>query len=301
MTDPRGDVYGSGPRKTPGPRDLNVDPTVDGETGRRIPDAMIDAFLDGDLKREDSAKLFSALRQDPTAAKELVGMQRAIDALRQPVSSPDLSSRILSQIGQRKGWMNWSQRKLVWRGRIAAAGLLLVLMAGVYVGQRAAPEITLAGQQPAPINELAAAVPDETADAARAVRDAVTTVRASVKSAVFTAPEPVAMPRMIAWAGPPADLPTEPSRVRIERHITTVSETSFVQSPAAGDVDLFASTWHSPSMQPLPTIGLRQTPRVATMRVTDHQAGLLSGSSTFSLRRDDLSSTTPAVIFIPGR
>jgi len=300
MTDLCGDVFGSQPRRNPpGSHPAGNDPTVDPQTGRRIPDHVIDSFLDGDLRREDSAKLFSALRNDPSAARDLVGMQRAIDALRQPVPSPDFSAKILAEVGKRKGWLNWSQRRAVWHGRVAAAALLLLLLGGVYVGQRVAPEVTIAGQRPAPINELARAVPTESADAARTVREAVSTVRASVASTVLFARTEVSTPAPVAVefepVGPPADIAALPDHPPHEagdqwRPLRTPRQSDF-----AG---FFAGSWGAPSVS---MAADRPVLRSQMMRVSEQQATLYPGVGSLTLGRDDVAGTGPAVILIPGR
>lgn len=305
MTDPCGDVFGSRPpRNPPGPapgsHPAGNDPTVDPQTGRPIPDHVIDSFLDGDLRREDSARLFSALRSDPAAARDLVGMQRAIDALRRPVPSPDFSARILAEVGRRKGWLNWSQRRAVWHGRVAAAALLLLLLGGVYVGQRVAPEVTIAGQRPAPINELARAVPTESADAARTVREAVSTVRASVANTVFFARTDGAAPVSVVAAfepvGPPADIALLPDLPPLEagdqwRPLRTPRQSDFV--------GFFAGSWSAPAA---PAVDYRSASRPQVMRVSsDQQAALFPGVGSLTLGRDDAAGTGPAVILIPGR
>ncbi len=298
MTDPCGDVFGSQPRRNaPGSHPAGNDPTVDPQTGRRIPDHVIDSFLDGDLRREDSAKLFSALRQDPGAARDLVGMQRAIDALRQPVPSPDFSASILAEVGKRKGWLNWSQRRAVWHGRVAAAALLLLLLGGVYVGQRVAPEVTIAGQRPAPINELAHAVPTESADAARTVREAVSTVRASVASTVLFARNEAAAPAAVAFepVGPPADIAV----LADVPHPEAGDQWRPLRTPRQSDfAGFFAGSWGTPAVS---TPDYRSASRPQIMRVSDPQATMLHGVSSLTLGRDDAAGTGPAVILIPGR
>jgi len=300
MTDPCGDVFGSQPRRNPpGSHPAGNDPTVDPQTGRRIPDHVIDSFLDGELRREDSARLFSALRQDPGAARDLVGMQRAIDALRQPVPSPDFSARILAEVGKRKGWLNWSQRRAVWHGRIAAAALLLLLLGGVYVGQRVAPEVTIAGQRPAPINELARAVPTESADAARTVREAVSTVRASVASTVLFARPDSAATDAVAIAyepvGPPADIAMLPEHLPQE----TGDQWRPLRTPRQSDfAGFFAGSWSGPSQS---VVADRPVSRPMIMRVSEQQAALYPGVGSLTLGRDEAPGVGPAVILIPGR
>lgn len=154
------------------------DPLRDPEMGARIPDELVDAFFDRELPLNESSRLFSSLRNDPAKAREIVGTQRALDALRQPVKAPDLSSKILAEVGRKKGWLSSQQRRTLSFGRVATAAALLLMVSGVFVLQRVAPQFTESGTRPAPIHELSAAVPADTAGAGRNVAAAFTDVLA---------------------------------------------------------------------------------------------------------------------------
>lgn len=150
------------------------DPLRDPDLGARIPDELVDAFFDRELPLDQSSSLFSSLRNDPAKAREIVGTQRAIDALRQPPKSPDFSANILAEVGRRKGWLNGRERRKISFGRVATAAALLLMVGGAFVMQRVAPQFTEPGSRPAPIHDLTAAVPVETAGAGRTVATAFT-------------------------------------------------------------------------------------------------------------------------------
>lgn len=152
------------------------DPLRDADTGARIPDELVDAFFDRELPINESSRLFSSLRNDPAKAREIVGTQRALSALRQPVKTPDFSAKVLAEVGRQKGWLSSQQRRSISFGRVATAAALLLMVGGAFALQRVAPQFTASGTAPAPIHELSAAVPAETAGASRNVAAAISDV-----------------------------------------------------------------------------------------------------------------------------
>lgn len=177
-----------GPGSDPAPRppraaDAIPAPVRDADSGKAIPDSLVDAFFDNELPAEKTGEFFNLLRREPAKAREVVGMQRALSALRQPVDAPDLSAAILAKVGRKRGWLSDRGRVRIAVGRVAMAATLLLMVGGAFVAQRVAPGLTTAGFAPAPIDDLARAVPTETASAGRTFATAVESLGAAVQAA----------------------------------------------------------------------------------------------------------------------
>ncbi len=109
-----------------------------------IPDDVVDAFLrdtDPDASSADSIDDFFAT-------------QRAVDALRRPVTTPDHTSEILDAVARQRGWLSAPARRRVVVGRYAAAGLLLGLVAGALISQRLAPDALEFVDRPTPVTDF---------------------------------------------------------------------------------------------------------------------------------------------------
>ena len=126
----------------------------------RVPDELIDAVLDGGMEGESSKRLFSELIELPDAAREVASTQRAIDALKAPVRTPDMATRVLNQVGRCHGFTNTTERRHAWWGRVAAAAALVVTVGGAFAVQRFAPNAASLVEQPTPVGDLVAAVPE---------------------------------------------------------------------------------------------------------------------------------------------
>lgn len=166
------DVFGQ-----PEPRQPERDPLVDPEAGMRIPDDAVDALLDGELTRADSAKLFRQLMGRPDEAKRIAETERALEAMRRPVACPDFTKRVLNEIDRQRSWLpsGGVKRVMVWRA--AAAVAFLALVAGGFVARRIAPEATTLVDRPAPVSDLARAVSYESASVLTPVQNAVAAIR----------------------------------------------------------------------------------------------------------------------------
>lgn len=137
----------------------------------KIPDHLVDQFFDGELSRDESSRLFSALSADAAAARDLVRTQRAIDALRQPVRTPDLSRAILARVNERRPLLTRRSVRRVHAGRLAAALAFLGVVAGAFLVQRFSPQVTRLGpDQPAPLANLSAGFAEDTAEALTTMR-----------------------------------------------------------------------------------------------------------------------------------
>lgn len=132
----------------------------DHDAPESIPDALIDAFFDEELPREKSAAFFAALRRDGRAARDVAWTQRALDALRRPVRSPDLTRAVLSKVGRKRGWVSESDRLWIRVARYSVAAVVLLTVAGVFVIERVLPRSAIMGDEAA-LTELAASMPDD--------------------------------------------------------------------------------------------------------------------------------------------
>lgn len=110
-------------------------------TQSTLPPDPIDAFFDGDLDESGARRLVSALRADPGTADRFVGTHRAVNALRAPVESPDLTARILSRLDQRRSLsrrlrFDWTGG---WSGRFAAGLGLVAGLVALYALNKLTP------------------------------------------------------------------------------------------------------------------------------------------------------------------
>ncbi len=170
MRDDRFDI----PRDSTGP--------AQGSPGR-IPDHLVDRFFDRELTRAESASLFEALRSDPAAAREIVGTQRAIDALRQPLKTPDLSRSILARVDRHSPLLTRRSVRHVRVGRLVSAACLLLIIAGAFIAQRTHPQVVnLGGERPAPVADLASNLSGDTADAVNTLRQTARAVTVTALS-----------------------------------------------------------------------------------------------------------------------
>lgn len=150
------------------------------KTDERVPLSIIDKYFDGDLTTDDSRSFFEKLRRRPDRALEAVWMQRAIDALKKPVSSPDFSKAILRSVADRRAWLPRRDRIAVWALRYAAVLLLVGMSAAAYTLQRVAPEATALTPRVTPVGNVVDAVSQSTETAARAFPNSLATMQRSV-------------------------------------------------------------------------------------------------------------------------
>jgi len=137
----------------------------------RIPDHLIDAFLDGDLDDRTSRSLRNALRKDLDACERVARTRRMIDELRSAPDAPDLSGSILSEVNRRRRFMTPGWRRFVSVGRLAVAAGIVLFVGMVAIAQRYGnPSLT---PTPRPLTEVAQAVPDVAAEAVGAVQVAI--------------------------------------------------------------------------------------------------------------------------------
>ncbi len=123
---------------------------------------LLNAYFDRELPPEEEAALARLLEQDARAARFFGESESAIDALRSPVKAPDLSSRILTEVGRRRGWLGARLQRFVAVGRVAIAACLLLALAVTLTAKRFAPDAAIFPQGPSTITDVAQCAADDT-------------------------------------------------------------------------------------------------------------------------------------------
>lgn len=118
----------------------------------------LDAFFDDDLSESQSEILYAHIEREHQLADDLLGTQRAIEALRATPACPDLSQRILQQVDRKRGLMSgpWFKRMVV--SRVAIAAVLLLAVGSVFALHGFSSQLANLGQ-PTPIGQIASALP----------------------------------------------------------------------------------------------------------------------------------------------
>ncbi len=124
----------------------------------RIPESLIDAAMDGELDPQIQQEIGRALQYDPARRQEFHDTRDAINALRMPIDTPDLSDRVLARAHRHRRFIPCKLRQQVRAGRVVMAALLLTTMLGVAGLQRAFPRLTTLGAQPTPVANIESAV-----------------------------------------------------------------------------------------------------------------------------------------------
>ncbi|MEM8834571.1 MAG: hypothetical protein AAGD00_02010 [Planctomycetota bacterium] len=183
MTDPRG----HNPDLPRDGRDESLD--------RPSLEDLVDAVFDNELPADQSEDVHARLRRHPDIARDAVMTRRALESLRRPVSTPDLSGSILDALDGKRPMQGGDVigRLRVWR--YAAAAALLLMVAGAFTVQRMSPEVThLVGTpEDRPMGTLAATLPVVTEQTTRDVLRAVDEIQLAVTDATFVnvaGPEP---------------------------------------------------------------------------------------------------------------
>jgi hypothetical protein len=124
----------------------------------RIPESLIDAAMDGELDAEIQKEIGHALNYDPVRKQQFHDTRDAINALRMPIDSPDLSDRVLERAHRHRRFIPSKLRQQVRTGRVVMAALLLTTLLGVAGLQRAFPRLTTFGAQSTPVANIESAV-----------------------------------------------------------------------------------------------------------------------------------------------
>lgn len=137
-------------------------------------DALLDAYFDGEMDDASRAALLDTLRVDHGLASEFARMTFVVDSIARPVSSPDLTAKILGETARRTrggAWTSGRARMWVSVGRLAAAACLLLVLGVVLIARRNAPERFI--DRPTPLTAVVESGSVETADALRGVASAL--------------------------------------------------------------------------------------------------------------------------------
>lgn len=109
----------------------------------------VDALLDREIPPAGLQEAMDLIAGDPAASARLERMRSMFDDLREPTGAPDLSQRVLEEVGMRRRWLPPTLQRLVAGGRLAIAACLLAAVAATLVVQRVHPDAMLFGE-PAP-------------------------------------------------------------------------------------------------------------------------------------------------------
>jgi hypothetical protein len=124
---------------------------------------LIDALLDGELSEDRSRDALRRIRHDATASEDLARTRIAIDRLRSPIQTPDLSDAILGQVHARRRFLPTRTRNFVTAGRLAVAAGLVGAIGIASLVQRHAPDVRLLSE-PSAVDRLVHAVVPSTQD-----------------------------------------------------------------------------------------------------------------------------------------
>jgi hypothetical protein len=119
-----------------------------------LSDEVVNAFFDRELTDGASEVFFSKLRSDLPRCAEVARMQRAISLLREPIEAPDVSARVLAEVHRRRRFIPESLRRFVTAGRLAAAGVALAGVLGLFVVERVSPGALRLSPRPRPVSEV---------------------------------------------------------------------------------------------------------------------------------------------------
>lgn len=170
----------------------------------RIPDELVDAFFDGDIAPERRVEAIRLIRSDAEAGARLDATSNILSMLHQDrSSSPDLSSSILSRIEQRRPLVAPGVIGRITRVRSIAALLAMTFIAGLFVGQRAAPEALAPRAQPVLLQPVVQSLPERSAGVAASVQQALEPISNLVPASLSRAEQAVDVP---GSAQPPADM-----------------------------------------------------------------------------------------------
>lgn len=123
-------------------------------TDRIGPDELIDAYFDRELPARTDALLAKLIQTDPVAAALFAQSEKTIEAIRQPIDAPDLSTQILAEVGRRRGWIGARVQRLVSVGRVAVAATILLALAVTLTVRRLAPDAVIFPATPTPIADV---------------------------------------------------------------------------------------------------------------------------------------------------
>ncbi|USN98401.1 MAG: hypothetical protein H6810_09500 [Phycisphaeraceae bacterium] len=232
---------------------------------RPLPREEVDRLLDRELTAEERRAMVAGLRRDARALDELVEMRRLAGRFHEPISTPDLTDRILHGVEQRRGFLSSRLRRRVKQGRTLVGACALLSLFLIAVAHRVNPDLFRLHAEPTPVADLDQAVVDDSIESKSVIRDVVRGLEPAglISGAEPVRRDPVALPAIhipelatTAPAAPPeryitltacADaevLALGGSHSLIARfEITTAraDDASFAACPVEWPVDRFAS------------------------------------------------------------
>lgn len=112
----------------------------------------VDALLDREIAPADLPEAMALIASDRAASERLERMRSMFDDLRAPAHAPDVSGRVLSEVGARRRWLTPGLQRVVSAGRLALAACLLAAVAATLMAERVHPDAMLfGGPQPTPL------------------------------------------------------------------------------------------------------------------------------------------------------
>jgi len=119
------------------------------------PDEAVDALLDREIAPAELPEALALIAGDPEASARLEAMRSMFDELRAPVEAPDLSDRILGDVGRRRRWLTPGLQRVVTVGRVAIAACVLAAIGATLAVERANPNAAIfGGPEPTPLTSV---------------------------------------------------------------------------------------------------------------------------------------------------
>lgn len=205
-------------------------------------EALLNAYLDGDMDGPSRDAFFDALRTDHGAAREFSRMTFALDALSRPVNAPDLTASILAETARRTrgaAWVSSGARAWVRVGRLAVAACLLAGLGVAMMARRQAPERFI--DRPAPLTSVVDGGRLEAADALRGVTGAFDAARdAARRFGAVAAVAPERRPSAgeivaVAYPAMPSDTADGPEYIAWATSRPAIGSTRALWRRAAGE------------------------------------------------------------------
>lgn len=133
----------------------------------------LDRLFDREMPAGERRRLSSRLRREPERLDEVIDTRRAINRLRAPMHTPDLTDAVLGQVARRRGFLSASLRRRVRTGRWTVAATFVLSLGVVALAHRALPGRFDLAPGPTPVSDLGDAVRRDSIESHRRFRDAV--------------------------------------------------------------------------------------------------------------------------------
>ena len=133
----------------------------------------LDRLFDREMPADERRRLSSRLRREPDRLDEVIDTRRAINSLRAPLKSPDLTDAVLGQVSKRRGFLSANLRRRVRTGRWAVAAMFVLSLGVVALAHRALPGRLDLTPGPTPVSDLSDAVRKDSLESQLRFRDAV--------------------------------------------------------------------------------------------------------------------------------